>query len=162
MRIGGVFRPSDYPGDPQEAAALFAALLPGVADPAFDTGHSGMALVAHVPPLARQLGQLSRFLALEAGWSKRTDLRELAIQTVNLRLKSAFSFEARLPAARAAGLSDDQLAALESWRTSSLFDEEQRLVVEYAEAVVGGEVPAPLFARIVSNWGSRARWNAPR
>ena len=41
------------------------------------------------------------------------------------------------------------------WRTASLFDDEQRLVIEYAEAVTSGEVPKALFSRVVERYGDK-------
>jgi alkylhydroperoxidase family enzyme len=57
--------------------------------------------------------------------------------------------------AQTAGLGADLLAALPSWRTADLFDEEQRLVIEYTEAVVTGDVPAKLFSDIVQQYGEK-------
>jgi alkylhydroperoxidase family enzyme len=153
MRIKGVFGPGDYPGPPEEAAELFATLFPGVENPAFDRNHSGMAIVARNPKVALNLSLLSRSLILDAAWSKRADLREIAIQTVNLHYRSDFSFQARLPNARAAGLSEALLAALPDWQASPLFGTDQRLVIAYVHAVVNGAVPADLFAELVAAFG---------
>lgn len=160
MRVKGIFRPADYPPGPDgkpdaEIAALFDHLFPGVENPEIDRNHAGIALAAHNPKLALHLAQLSRFLALDTSWCQRADLRELAIQTVNRHYGSDYSFQARLPNARAAGISDALLAELPRWRTSGAFDEEQRLVIEYAQAVVSGDVPAALFSRIVRRYGEK-------
>lgn len=155
MRVKGIFRPSDYPGNPAEAEALFAALCPGMSDPQIDRDHAGLAIAAHQPRLALLLSQLSRFLALDTGWGQRADLRELAIQTVNLHFGCGYGFAARMRPADAAWLSAEMLAALPFWRHSPLFDAEQRLVIEYAHAVASGDVPAPLFARIRDAYGER-------
>jgi alkylhydroperoxidase family enzyme len=47
------------------------------------------------------------------------------------------------------------LAAIPYWRTTSLFNTEQRLVIEYTNAVVAGDVPAELFARVVAQYGEK-------
>lgn len=159
-RITPVFRPTDHPnaGDPAidaGLAELFETLFPGNPDPAFDMGHVGVALAAQNPGLALRLSQLSRFVALDLPWCARADLRELAIQAANRHFGSDFSFEARRGAGAAAGLSAEQLAAIPEWRTSGLFDEEQRLVVEYAYAVASGLVPADLSARMVAAFGEK-------
>ncbi len=159
-RVKAIRRPGDYPGDPDEAtrkdlAELFAHLFPGNPDGEIDAAHSGLAVAAQNPKLALQLAQMSRFIALDLPWCQSHDLRELAIQTVNLHYTSAFSSEARLPHAKAAGLSAEQLAAIPLWRTASLFSEEQQLVIEYANAVVTGDVPGALFARVARQFGEK-------
>jgi alkylhydroperoxidase family enzyme len=154
MRVHGVFQPSDHPAFPDpHITELFATLFPGIENPKFDSNHTGLAITAYNPQLALHFAKLSRFLAHETAWCRRSDLRELAIQSVNLHFNSDFSFDARVPNAHAAGLTDAQLAALREWRTSDLFDEEQRLVIEYANAVATGAVPSGLFARAVQRYG---------
>ncbi len=160
MRVTGVFRPGDYPGEPDEAtqgevAALFAQILPGVANPGFDDDHAGMAVAALSPKLALGLAGLSRRIALDLPWCARADLRELAVQAVNLHFGATYSFRARVAGAKAAGVSQAQLDALPAWRTSDLFDEEQRLVIDYALATVSGSVPDALFARVKARYGER-------
>jgi 4-carboxymuconolactone decarboxylase len=130
-------------------------MFPGVQNPEIDKPHTGMAIAALNPKLALHLSKLSGFAALQLGWSKRADLREIAIQTVNLHFKSAFSAQSRFKAWEAVGLTKDQLAVLPYWKTTELFDEEQRLVIEYALAVVSGEVPHSLFANVVKLYGEK-------
>lgn len=160
MRVTGVFRPSDYPGEPDAetrdaVAALFAQLFDGVADPAFDANHAGMAIAALSPQFALGLAGLSRLIALDLPWCARADLRELAVQAVNLHFAATYSFRARIASAEAAGVNAAQLDALPQWRTSALFDDEQRLVIEYAIATASGSVPDPLFARVKAHYGER-------
>lgn len=159
-RVTPVYKPSDYPGNPdeqtrQDLAELFTFLFPGVAEPEIDRPHTGMAVAAQNPKLALHIARLTNFVALELSWCQRRDLLELAIQALNLHFKCDFSFVARMPRAEATGLGMERLAALPFWRSSSLFDDEQRLVVEYVEAVVSGDVPEELFARVVERWGEK-------
>jgi alkylhydroperoxidase family enzyme len=159
-RVAAVHKPSDYPGTPDDQtradlAELFEHMFPGVEDPEIDKPHSGIAIAALNPKLALMLSKISGYAALELGWSKRADLREIAIQTVNLHFQSDFSAQSRFKAWEAAGLSKDQLAALPYWRTTNLFDEEQRLVAEYALAVLAGAAPEALFARVVERFGEK-------
>ena len=158
-RVTAVHRPGDYP-DPDEAtrqdlAELFGHLFPGKADPEIDQSHAGVAIAALNPKLALNLSRLSAFIALELPWCQRRDLRELAIQAVNVHFGCDYSFRARIPNAEAAGISTEQQAALHDWQTSALFDDEQRLVIEYAHAVADGKVPEDLFARIVGRYGEK-------
>lgn len=159
-RVTPVFRPSDYPGTPDtvtagELDALFARLFPGVADPRFADDHAGMAIAALSPALAGCLGDLSRFMALDLPWSGRTDLRELAIQTVNLAHGCRYAFDARIPACAAAGVGAEMLAGLAGPHDNGLFDAEQALVVDYAGAVVASCVTDDLSARMVAAFGER-------
>lgn len=159
-RVTPVYSPSDYPGPVDEATrqdleTLFAHLFPGKADPQIDRSHDGIAIAAHNPKLALNLAKLSGFIALELPWCERRDLRELAIQSVNVHFKSAYSLKARKPTAEAAGISVEQQAALESWETSDLFDDEQRLVIAYAHAVASGAVPAEIFSRVADRYGEK-------
>ena len=159
MRVKAVFRPSDFQptaDSPQEEAdAFFAQIAPGEKNPEIPYDHAGMAIVALNPRLAAQMGAMSRFMSLELAFSKRADLRDLLVQTTHLKAGAGFSFEARIPGAKAAGLSAEQLAVLGLWRTSSLFNEQQRLVVEYAEAVFDRTVSDELLARFVAAFGEK-------
>jgi alkylhydroperoxidase family enzyme len=159
-RVTAVYKPSQYPGTPTEEtrhdlALLFQHLVPQSADPEIDARHAGIAIAAQNPKLALALAKLSGLIAGELPWCRREDLRELAIQTVNLHFNSDYSFNARIPNALASGVGADLLAALPSWRTSTLFTAEQRLVIEYTHAVVSGEVAEELFARIVAAYGEK-------
>jgi alkylhydroperoxidase family enzyme len=158
-RVTAVRKPGDYPGVPDETtkaalAELFGYLFPQGAGE-IDRGHSGVAIAALNPKLALHAAQLSRFIVLETAWGRRRDLLELAIQTLNLHFKCSFAFETRLPGAAAAGVTVEQLAAIPLWETSGLFSEEQKLVVAYTQAVVRGDVPAELFARVVERYGEK-------
>ncbi len=156
-RVTAVNNPTEHPSpDPAvqaDVAAFFGKLFAGVEKPSFDEAHTGMAIAALNPGLAAQLAGISRFMVVEMPWSHRKDLREIAIQTINLHFKSAYSFRSRLATARSCGISDEQMAALPYWKNTKLFDDEQRLVIEYTDAVSSGEVPRPLFDRVVAAFG---------
>lgn len=158
MRINAVFQRSDFKPAPgasdEDADRFFAAVAPGP-DGVIARDHAGMAIAGISPNLALQLGATSRLLAIDLEFSKRADLRELAIQTAHIRCGSGFSFESRLAACRAVGLQPDQIASLALWQTSSLFNEEQRLVLEYAEAVFDRAVSDELLDRFVAVFGEK-------
>ena len=159
-RVNPVFSPSHCPADADAAtregiAEFFEQLFPGKPEPQIDAAHTGLALAAHSPRFAAGLSRLTRSAVLEMAWCERRDLAELAIQAVNIHFRSGFSFETRMANAEASGLGIDRLAALACWRTSSLFDEEQRLVLAYVEAVVTGAVPDDLFDAVKARYGEQ-------
>jgi alkylhydroperoxidase family enzyme len=159
-RVAGVYKQSDYPGAPDEAvrqdlAALFNYLFPEAPESRIDRSHAGLAVAALNPNLAMTLAKVTRFIAGELPWCDRLDLRELAIQAVNLHFRCDYSYAARIPAAEAAGIGAALLRALPAWKTSALFDDERRLVVEYATAVAAGEVSDELFVRVVNAFGEK-------
>jgi alkylhydroperoxidase family enzyme len=154
MRIKPVFRPEDHPGGADaDVKALFDYLRPGIENPEIDMGHAGIAIAALNPRVALGMAQLSRTIALETGWAKQGDLRELAFYVLNRHFNSDFSVEARAAYAEAAGLSAAQLRAVADWETSPLFSDTQRLVVEATLATVKGEMTDELFARVVAAFG---------
>lgn len=158
-RVTLVRGPGDHPSPDAETQAgvaeLFATLFPGSPAPEFDQAHTAMAALAQSPKLAQLAARLSGAMILESAWGRRASPRELAFQTLGRHFGDAFSTQARRPAALAAGLTEEQLASLGDWRSSDLFDEEQRLVIEYTEAVVTGRVPGDLFARMVERYGEQ-------
>ena len=159
-RVRAVHKPGDYPAPldattRHELGELFSALFPSGEPAEIDQSHAGIAIAARSPRLALQLVRLSALLAGELEWSGRRDLWELAVQAVNVHFRCDYSFRARMPAAEAAGVGVELQNALASWPTSDLFDEEQRLVLEYTAAVVNAEVPDALFARVADRFGER-------
>lgn len=160
-RVKAVQKPGDYPGPlddtaKNDVAALFARLCPGQAAPALTGGQLGWGVMAaHSPRLALLVAELTFYIAREMAWCQRRDLRELAIQTVNFHFRSGFSFQSHWAQALAAGLSAEQIAAIPYWRTTTLFDDEQRLVIEYALAVAAADVPDTLFARVIARYGEK-------
>jgi alkylhydroperoxidase family enzyme len=75
-------------------------------------------------------------------------LRELAILRTGQILNSAYELDQHVPLAKACGMTDAQIAALPNWRTSSLFDEKQRALLAYTDAVAlhGGDVDDATYA----------------
>lgn len=158
-RVATVYKPSDHPNASEPAVrealdALFGRMFPGVEAPEIDRMHGGFAVVARDPSLAMHLLRLSDYIVREMPWSsRRKGLRELAVQALNYHYKCEYSFRAHLAPAAANGLNAEQLAAIPYWETSPLFDEVQRLVIEFTLATVGGKVPEALFARAVAAFG---------
>ena len=156
-RVTPVSAPEGYPGAPdtetqKNLTDLFTYLFP---DGNIGAPHAGYGILAHSPKLALSIAKMSDCILGDIEWTQRRDLRELSVQTLNLHFHCDFSFHAHLPLAQLSGISLEQQAALPYWRTSHLFDEEQRLVIEYTMACVAGDVPADLFARVVERYGEK-------
>ncbi len=81
-----------------------------------------------VDPVLRELGQT------RAGWLRG----------------SQFVFSQHCKSCRTLGMSDDKIAAIPSWSTSDQFDDVERVVLAYTDALVAGDgrVPDELFAQL--------------
>jgi alkylhydroperoxidase family enzyme len=160
-RVKLILKPSDFPGTPDAATGsalreLFEHMFPGQADPELPGNHSAFGIVARSPPLALRVVKLSEYIASDMPWTaQHRDLRQLAIQTLNVHFKCDFSFQSHLRPSRLLGLSVEQQAAIPYWRTANVFSDEQRLVIEYTLAVVAGDVPDELFYRVVGQYGEQ-------
>jgi alkylhydroperoxidase family enzyme len=77
-------------------------------------------------------------------------LRELGLTRAGFAAGSQFVFSQHCKAARAAGVPDEKVAAIPSWPTSSLFDEQDRAVLAYTDEVVlaDGRVQDGTFAAL--------------
>ena len=87
-------------------------------------------------------------------------LREMAILRTGQILNSEYELDQHIPLAKACGMTDAQIAALPDWHASSLFDEKQRALLGYTEAVAlhGGDVDDATyaaFAKILQPAGNR-------
>jgi len=160
-RVKLVLKPGDFPGTPDEATRkalgdLFGHMFPGQANPEIPGKSGAFGLVARDPRLALHLLKVSDYILREMPWtSQRHDVKQLAIQTLNLHFKCDFSFQSHIRPAEAAGISVEQQALIPFWRTANVFNDEQRLVIEYTFAVCAGVVPDELFARVVAQYGEQ-------
>jgi alkylhydroperoxidase family enzyme len=131
-------------------------MFPGQANPEIPGKSGAFGLVARDPRLALHLLKVSDYILREMPWtSQRQDVKQLAIQTLNLHFKCDFSFQSHIRPAEAAGISVEQQALIPFWRTANVFNDEQRLVIEYTFAVCAGVVPDELFARVVAQYGEQ-------
>lgn len=160
-RINGVYKAGDHPNKTDEPTKsdlneLFGYLFPQSPSSEIDRKHGGFAIVAVNPRLALLLVQLNNYIVSQMPWtSQRRGLRELAVQTLNLHFKCEYSFRSHIEPSLANGISVELLAALPYWRTTELFDDEQKLVIEYTLAVITGDVPDELFSRVVKQYGEK-------
>jgi alkylhydroperoxidase family enzyme len=160
-RVKLVYKPSDYPGTPDEVTKtalteLFDHMFPGQPDPEIPGKSGAFATVTQNPQLALLLVKLSDYMVGKMPWtSQRLPLRQLMIQTVNLHFKCDFNFQSHFRPAQAAGIRLEQQACIPVWRTSNVFNEEQRLVIEYTLAAVSGDVSDELFSRVLKRYGEK-------
>lgn len=119
--------------------------------------HGGIAVAARNPRFANQLLEATHSLVDKDAWGgKYVDLREIAVQVVNLYYRCDLSFQSHLAIAKDGGLSLEKQAALPYWRTAAhMFSEDERLVIEYTFAVLSGDVPEELFNKVVGKYGER-------
>jgi len=155
MRL--VRRQEECPGSPQEVEELFATLFPQGGERVLRAGQMGWGLLAaQGPQMALTVVRLTRSIAAGAFLSARPDLREMAVQTVNLHFRCEFSYRSHLAYLPKVGLSLEAISALPYWRTSSLFNVEQKLVIEYTLAVLAGEVPDRVHRKVSRAFGRAA------
>lgn len=157
-RVKYVLKPSDYPGNPDEAtktalANFFQHLFPNGEQ---GEPHAGYAMLGQTPRVAMGIIDLADVIIYDTILAERRDLREIAVQTLNLHFKCDFSFQAHLPIAVAHGISLEQQAAIPYWQVTSLFDEEQKLMIEFTQACIQGPVAEELFAKFAGLYGEKA------
>jgi 4-carboxymuconolactone decarboxylase len=156
-RFQGVSHPRNWPGEMDEATKKgFDELFGFVSDEEFTGRHFGYAVpTAQSPWFALHVAKLTTYVVRDMAWPKRVDLRELAIQTVNLHFKCGFNYLSHVGYAENSGITPAMQTAIPLWRTSDLFDEEQRLVIEFTYATASGDVSDDLFARVRGKWGEK-------
>jgi alkylhydroperoxidase family enzyme len=154
-RFPGVSHPRNWPGEMDAATKQgFDELFAFLPDEEFTGRHFGYAVpTAQNPRLSLHIAKLTSYVVREMAWPKRVDLRELAIQTVNLHFKCGFNYLSHVGYAETSGISAEMQREIPIWRTSDLFDEEQRLVIEFTYATASGDVSDELFQRVRARWG---------
>ena len=160
-RIKLVSRPADFPGTPDEETGkniqeLFQRIARMYGREELEIPGSGAAFaaVAQNPKLALKLLDLSDYILFEMPWtSQRKYLKQLAIQALNLHFGCDNSFQSHIGSAQRDGVSLEKMTLIPFWKTANVFDDEERLVIEFTMAVVTGTVPEELFSRVVEQYG---------
>jgi AhpD family alkylhydroperoxidase len=112
-------------------------------------------MLLNSPPIAA--GWLSYLTAVRHETSIPGVLRELAIMRVALLNGAPYEADQHTPIARAEGLNEAQLDALRPWQSSDAFDQRQRAVLAYTDAMTREiQVPDDVFAVIRSLFDERA------
>lgn len=77
----------------------------------------------------------------------RRELRELGQTRAGWVLESRFVFSQHVKACRAAGIAEEKIAAIPAWEVSLAFDEAERAVLAYTDALTAGagRVPDGVF-----------------
>ena len=90
--------------------------------------------------------------------SVRADLRELMILRVAVLNRAAFEFDAHVPQAQKAGVSQEKIDALRTWPGGqAMFTPDERLVLELTEAMTRDvEVSDDLMQRVKERFDDRA------
>jgi alkylhydroperoxidase family enzyme len=80
----------------------------------------------------------------------RADHRELGQIRAGWVVGSQFVFSQHCKACRAAGISEEKIAAIPSWQTADCFDHTERLLLAYTDCLAGqqGRVPERLFEQL--------------
>jgi alkylhydroperoxidase family enzyme len=112
------------------------------------------------PNLYKALGNHPRLVAAWTEFSKtlrhdtRTPraLRELVILRGAQLMRSEYEWAQHLPMARKAGVSDAQIEALPSWRTSPRFDAREKAALALGEAVTQGHVTQETYEEAMKHF----------
>lgn len=84
------------------------------------------------------------------------DLRELMILRVAVLNRAAFEFDAHVPHAQRAGVSDEKIEAVRQPGIAVLYTDDERLVLELTDAMTRGvQVPASLMQRLQARYDAR-------
>jgi len=90
-------------------------------------------MLLHSPPIAR--GWLTHLTAIRQQSSLPGSIRELIIMRVAHLNRAPYEAQQHAPIALKEGLTQAQLDALENWNDTDLFDERQRTVLAYTDAM---------------------------
>jgi 4-carboxymuconolactone decarboxylase len=143
-------RVPDAEGDDEVAARIRSRRPGGVLRP---IDH----VLLHCPPVADGWNDLLG--AIRARMGLRADLRELVILRIAVLNDAPYEWDSHQADAVAAGLSDEQIAALrgQDAAQSAALDELQRQVVRYADRMTARvDVPAELFQEVATSLDQRS------
>jgi 4-carboxymuconolactone decarboxylase len=139
----------------REQAALYAAITGGprakgpqhfaltAADGSLLGPFNGFLLSPALGGALQELGAAVRYAT-----ALTPRMRELAILIVAAHWRSAFERQAHEAVGRAAGLRDDELAAIHHGTSLELDDDRERTTVELCRALVAGDVDDALWASV--------------
>ena len=97
-------------------------------------------IMAHSSGIARELIRLGAMLLAKTELNPR--FRELAVMRVARFCGSKYEWAQHVPIALEAGLTREELKNITRWKTSGLFNEEDKAVLAFAEEVARDHQPA--------------------
>ena len=106
--------------------------------------------LANHPALVAAWSDFSK--ALRHGTRTPRALRELVILRGAQLMRSEYEWAQHLKMARKAGVSEAQIAALPSWKTSAEFDAKEKAALLLAEAVTQGKVSDEVYAEAMRHF----------
>jgi len=105
----------------------------------------------HAPKFSRASAGMAFTIRFDAVTPRR--LLELVILRTAEIVGSDYEINQHRPLMKLCGYSDAQIAAIPSWRASSLFDDKQRAVLAYVDQVAhGGNVDDATFAALAQHF----------
>jgi alkylhydroperoxidase family enzyme len=101
-------------------------------------------------------GWLALFTAIRQQSELDGRYRELAIMLIAVVNGAEYEYVQHIPFALKAGLTQAQLDALREWRSSRLFEDADRAVLEYAEVMTRSiQVPDDVFAAVARHFDAK-------
>lgn len=101
----------------------------------------------HAPKFTRAASGMAFTIRFDAKTPRR--VLELVIMRTAEIVGSTYEINQHIPLAKMCGYSDAQIAAMQAWRASTLFDEKERAILAYVEEMAhGGDVDDPSFAAL--------------
>jgi alkylhydroperoxidase family enzyme len=123
--------------------------------------------LANSPGLATKVFPLANYFMNQSSLDKR--MRELAVLMLMKRLDCEYGFVSHIPIAKGVGLTQEQVDDIGSYKTSSRFNDDDKLILRYAEELtLNARVDDDLFAKvekivgkgnIIELTGAIAFWN---
>jgi alkylhydroperoxidase family enzyme len=108
-------------------------------------------VTGHAPKFSRAAAAMAFTIRFDAVTPRR--LLELVIMRTAEIVRSDYEINQHRPLMRLCGYSDGQIAAVASWRESSLFDDRQRAVLAYVEQMAhGGDVDDTTYAALARHF----------
>jgi hypothetical protein len=114
--------------------------------------HPNFAMFMHTPRLADLMMNLTNDI-VQMDWVQ-TPQGHLSILVCDRRLHSEDSYMAHLSSFLSAGMTWAQIATMDI-PDSTLFDDEERMVMEFTHTAIDGRIPDDLFAKARSLYGDK-------
>lgn len=112
-----------------------------------------MKALANSPKLARRISQLGQYFMSEL--SLDPSLRELAVLILMKRLHCEYGFVNHVGVAVQTGVSREQVDQIDSYQTSSVFSDDDKLILRYAEELtLKAQVDDDLFRQVERGIGT--------